>query len=101
MERVNLIYPLRAVIRCKAKQQLMTNVDGAALAECLDENLFQELAITLFQSEGCQAIYQPYASREVASAVEDGIALELAAIYQRIMQQRQNPLVQDLNALLS
>ncbi|MDX2229192.1 MAG: hypothetical protein NW220_06125 [Leptolyngbyaceae cyanobacterium bins.349] len=94
------IYPMRAVIRCKAKQQLMTNVDGSALEARLDEGLFQELATTLLQSGRCDVVYQPYATREAASAVEDEVALELAASYQRIIQQRQSPVVQELNALL-
>ncbi|MBF2027008.1 MAG: hypothetical protein IGS48_09615 [Oscillatoriales cyanobacterium C42_A2020_001] len=100
MELANPVYPLRAVIRCKAKQQLMTNLDGTGLNERLDEELFCEIAQTLFQSEECDPIYVPYATREAASAVEDGVALELAVIYQRIVQQRQCPVVQSLNALL-
>ncbi|EKQ69130.1 hypothetical protein OsccyDRAFT_1744 [Leptolyngbyaceae cyanobacterium JSC-12] len=100
MELANLVYPLRAVIRCKAKQQLMTNLDGTGLEEQLDESLLREISQTLFQSERCDAIYEPYATREAATAVEDWAALEIAAIYQRIIQQRQSPTVQSLNALL-
>jgi hypothetical protein len=100
MEFANPVYPMRAVIRCKAKQQLMTNIDGTSLEERLDEALLNELATTLFQSEHCDAIYEPYTTRQAATAVEDEVALELAAAYQRIMQQRNSPIVQTLNALL-
>ncbi|MDX2239135.1 MAG: hypothetical protein NW224_00450 [Leptolyngbyaceae cyanobacterium bins.302] len=94
------IYPMRAVIRCKAKQQLMTNIDGSSLEERLDEILFAEIATTLFQSPQWDAIYEPYATCAAASAVENEAALALAATYQRIIQQRNSPIVQNLNALL-
>lgn len=100
MEFANPIYPIRAVIRCKAKQQLMTNIDGSSLEERLDDALLNELATTLFQSERCNAVYEPYPTRDAASAVESEVALELAATYQRIMEQRNSPIVQTLNALL-
>ncbi len=100
MELANPIYPIRAVIRCKAKQQLMTNIDGTSLAERFDEVLFSEIANTIFHSPDNDALYEPYATRAAASAVEDEFALDLAATYQRIIQQRKSPLVQNLNALL-
>lgn len=100
MELANLIYPIRAVIRCKAKQQLMTNIDGTSLEEHVDEALFSEIANTLFHSPQSDALYEPCATRAAANAIEDDVALELAATYQRIIQQRKSPIVQNLNALL-
>jgi len=90
---------MRAVIRCKAKQQLMRQMDETSLAT-IDEALFKEIAATLFRSGHCQAIYQPHTTKAAAMAVEDEIAQELATTYQSIVQQRQSLVVQSLNALL-
>lgn len=90
---------MRAVIRAKAKQQLITQAQEP-LFIAIDECLFRELAATLFQAGHCQAIYQPCATKADATTVEDEVALELATIYQNITQQQQDPLVQSLNALL-
>ena len=99
MELANSLYPMRSVIRCKAKQRLTVNVDGSA-AVAFDESLFQDLASTLFSSGQYQAVHQPYASKAEACAVEDWVAMELATTYQRVTQNQQNPIVQQLNALL-
>jgi hypothetical protein len=119
MELANPIYPMRSVIRCKAKQQLMLDTDvmvnqdsslrknGASPSEFwggdefLDVKLFNELAITLFRSERCEVLYQPCHSQAEACLIEDWIAMELATTYRRIIQQRQSPVVQALNVLLN
>lgn len=100
MELANPIYPMRAAIRCKAKQQLLCDPETSDLMISLNEALFQEIATTLFQSEPCQAVYQPCASRQEATNIEDWVATELAITYKRIAQKQQDPLVQRLNALL-
>jgi hypothetical protein len=90
--------PLRAVIRCKAKQQLISDPDNSWMP--LNESLLQELAMTLFQSKRYHAKAQSCRSKPAAAAVEDEVAAELAASYKRIQQQQQDPLIQQLNSLL-
>lgn len=95
--------PMRAVVRCKAKQKLLqmqSDLDSPGPFEALDEALFQELAATLFQSEQYQTLYRICQSKREASAVEDQLAAELAKTYWTIAQQQQNALVRQLNALL-
>lgn len=100
MELVNPIYPMRAIIRCKAKQRLMTNLDGSGAAAPFDEALFRELAVTLFGASQWDCLYEPCQTQADAAAIEDLASLELAASYRRIVQQQQHPLIQQLNALL-
>lgn len=101
MELANPLYPMRAVVRCKAQQQLLMVISeaGDAIAG-LDEILLNDIATTIFQSEQGQALYTPYRTRDAVNAAEDDLAAEIAMTYQQIMVQRQNPVVQDLNALL-
>ncbi|MBD2019860.1 hypothetical protein H6F43_06615 [Leptolyngbya sp. FACHB-36] len=94
--------PMRAVVRCKAKQKLLqiqSDLDSPGPFEALDEALFQELAATLFQSEKYH-LHRDCQSKREASAVEDQLAVELANTYSTIVQQQQNALVRQLNALL-
>lgn len=100
MELANPLYPMRAVIRCKAKQQLLLALSEAGDAAALDESLLNDIAATFFQSEQGQAIYTPFHSREAVNVTEDEIATEIVTIYQQIMAHRQSPVVQHLNALL-
>ncbi len=100
MELAQPQLPKRAVIRCKAKQRLMTDIHGQWTSEYLDEELFNDLSNTLFQSPQYQKLRQPYASKAERCTVEDWAAMELAIAYRRITQQRQDLLIQSLNALL-
>jgi hypothetical protein len=99
MEIANPTYPMRSVIRCKAKQQILIMGDSNVMASP-DENLFRELASTLFNSAYFQSLYRAYPSAQERCATEDQIAAELAAIYHHVMYQREQPQVQQLNALL-
>lgn len=92
-------YPVRAFIRHKAKMQLVESM-GMDICPFLDDELLRELATTLLQSERGQVAFQPYSSREAASAVEDNLAAEIAETYQTIQQRQHDPIVQSLNALL-
>lgn len=94
------LYPMRAVIRCQAQQQLLLALSQAQDATAVDESLFHEIAATLFQSELAQAIYTAYPDRAAVQAAEAEVAAEIVIIYQQIMAQRQSPVVQTLNALL-
>ncbi|MFM7447871.1 MAG: hypothetical protein ACKO24_04655 [Leptolyngbyaceae cyanobacterium] len=98
MELANPTYPMRSVIRCQAKQQILST--GDSRMAFLDQTLFQELASTLFNSAYFQSLYRAYPSTQERCAVEDRLAVELAAIYHHVTQRRQQPLVQQLNALL-
>ena len=91
--------PLRAVIRCKTKQLLISDPDSS-LWMPLDEPLLQELAMTLFQSSRYQAKAQSCRSKLLAAEIENETAAELAAAYKHIRQQQRDPFVQQLNRLL-
>ncbi len=101
MELAHPIYPMRAVIRCKARQQLLSGLNADGQPATFDEALFKELATTLFRSHQATDLYQPCFSTEAASAVEDRLAAELTTTYRWISQQQENPLVQRLNSLLA
>lgn len=95
--------PMRAIVRCKAKQQLMrmqSDLDLSEVMATLDETLFQEIATTLLQSDTYQTLYRVCRSKQEAIAVEDQLATELAKTYRNIVLQQHNPLVQCLNQLL-
>jgi|GEM_PF-1067837 hypothetical protein len=94
------IQPMRAVIRCKAKQLLIADPELWETFSCFDEALFQELAATLFRAESYQELAGSCRSRQDAVAIESRLALGLAAAYKRIKQQQRDPLVQKLNQLL-
>lgn len=98
MELANPTYPMRSVIRCQAKQQILTTGDSSMAT--LDETLFQELAGTLFNSAYFQSLYRAYPSTQDRCKVEAQLAVELTAIYHHVTQKQQQPLVQQLNALL-
>jgi len=100
MELVNH-RPKRAVIRCKAKMQLLeTDDDCSKWHEPIAEDLFEELAATLFQSNRYQTLYQQCRSKLEAHEVSDRLAKELAESYRQITQRRQDPIVQGFNTLL-
>ena len=102
MELVNHRRPHRAIVRCKAKMQLLKMAD-----DCLDWNepgidtLLEELAATLFQSDRYWLLYKQCHSTQEAQEAEDRLANELAtATYRMISKLRQDPVVQSFNALL-
>jgi hypothetical protein len=100
MELVNH-RPKRAVIRCKAKMQLLEAADDCSTwHEPIAEALLEELAATLFQSNRYQTLYQQCRSKLEANEVGDRLATELAESYRQIMKRRQDPVVQNFNILL-
>ena len=101
MESVNYIRPMRSVIRCKAKMQLLQAAsDPTAEPLCISDELLRELAATVFNSSRYQTLLQYCRSQSDADAIEDRVAAELAETYQYIRQRQQDPVVQRLNALL-
>lgn len=99
MELAQPIQPMRAVIRCKAKQLLIADPELRDIS-CFDEPLFQELAITLFRGESYKHLVRSCQSKQAASAIEGRVAIALAVTYKRIRQQQRDPLVQQLNQIL-
>ena len=100
MQPAQSIFPMRAMIRCKAKQKLITDPARFEARIPLDESLFQEVAMTLLQSDYYQTIAQPCGSNHEAARLEDQIAAELVNTYRQIKAQQQSPVVQWLNTLL-
>lgn len=101
MEPVSNAYPMRALVRHKAKSRLMADTDIWENCVVLDEELLRDLATTLFQNKQAQALYSQPHSRQEADEIENQLAIEVAEAYQRIKQQQSHPLVQWLNGLLS
>jgi hypothetical protein len=99
MEIVRQSYPMRSVIRCKAKQLLASSSNDRGSIS-LDETLFREVVTTFFKSSQFQAVYQPYQAKSEVSAVEDGVAERLAETYRQVKSRQADPIVQQLNALL-
>jgi len=101
MELANPIYPMRAVVRCKAKTHLLrlTATRYEAFLP-LDEALFKDIATNLFKSDRGTDLYQGCRSKREAGAIEDRVAAELAETYVQIKLNQDNPMVQQLNSLL-
>lgn len=102
MDSGRSIYPMRAVIRCKAKQAIMARsiANNQTFDEPLDEVLFQEIATTWFKSKRYDVMYRNCLSAADSLQIEDRVASELAETYQQIKAQQRNTTVQQLNALL-
>lgn len=100
MASQSLFYPLRRVIRCVAKSNL--TVAPKAYEEDLiwDEALFTELSSTFLQPTVQPLLALPCQSRDEATLVERQLANSLVHAYRRILKQRQDVRVQQLNALL-
>ena len=100
MDTTGKIFPMRVFIKHKAIEQLKQDAEMSQLCFPLDEELFPELAKTLFQSESNQVLYEQCTSRAEADAIEDEIATDLVTAYLNIRLRQRNPLVQSLNSLL-
>lgn len=99
MELANSNYPMRTLIKCKAKMQLQSDPAIREQLEPVDEGLFADLALTVFQANR-PLLHQGYRTPEGAAEVEDRLAEQLAHSYQTIKLNQTNPVVQQLNALL-
>ena len=101
MELVNRYRPHRAVVRCKAKMQLLETIDkNFDWDKPFDDVLLKELATSLFQSSRYQVFFEKCHAKQEAKDVEDRLAGEIAATYRTILQRHHDPIVQNLNALL-
>ena len=95
-----LFYPLRSVIRCMAKAHLTVAPEAYESDLVWDEALFTELTSTFLHPSVQPLLASPCASRDEAAIVEGQLAQSLVNSYRRILQQRQDVRVQQLNALL-
>lgn len=101
MELVDSHRPHRAVIRCKAKMQLMETADDCfRWNDPFDDTLLKDLAAGLFQSQQYRVFFEQQHSKSEVKEVEDRLAEELASTYRNILKRHQDPVVQSLNALL-
>lgn len=66
----------------------------------IDENLFEEVVKTAFNSDRNLEIYQSCGTVTGAEAVELGVIREIVSTYRQIQQNRTSPTVQNLNKLL-
>lgn len=94
-----MFYPLRGVIRCLAKSHLtVASETGVYLA--WDKELFSGLSATLLNPTLEPLLASAYPSRSEAALVEEQLAIALANTYRRIVRQRHQEKVQQLNTLL-
>ncbi|ESA32986.1 hypothetical protein N836_23265 [Leptolyngbya sp. Heron Island J] len=100
MASQNLFYPLRSVIRCVAKAHLTVTPEAYEADLVWDEALFTELTSTFLQPAVQPLLAAPCESRDEAALIEGQLAQSLVNAYRRILRQRQNTQVQQLNALL-
>lgn len=100
IDPVGSAYPMRALVRYKAKARLIEGVELQNDCSLVDEDLLRDLATTLFQSQQVQELYEQHHSRLEADAIENHFANELVETYWHIKRQQSNPLVQLLNGLL-
>ncbi|MEM7772114.1 MAG: hypothetical protein AAF327_16580 [Cyanobacteria bacterium P01_A01_bin.37] len=66
----------------------------------VDEELFAEISSTAFHSEHHPELYQGTSSQQDVMAIERAIANEIVSAYQRILNNRTDKDIQNLNALL-
>lgn len=92
-------FPMRSLIRCKAKQHLHATMHHGSTPQPLQEELFQDIANTFFQSVAFRIRYASSRSMTDVDDLEEAASLELAATYRRLIQRQQDSLVQRLNAL--
>jgi hypothetical protein len=119
-------YPSRAFIRFAAQNQLLADITGSpistfvqrmgeeasaqqvipsegsdtSLETSLDEELFEEVAQIVFNSNRYPELYESCGSKRAAAAVEARIADEFVETYKQIKQKQNCSLVQRLNSLL-
>ncbi len=94
-----VFYPLRGVIRCLAKSYLASASD-ARVHLIWDATLFYGLSTILLNPTLQPLLTSPYPSRDEAVLIEEHLARLLADTYQRILRQRYEEKIRQLNALL-
>jgi len=100
MEFINYRRPHRAVLRCKAKMQLLQTFDDRSDWLEPDDTLLKQLATALFHSPYYQTLYQRCESPQAVSQADAVLIAELVHTYHQIAERKLSPVVQRLNALL-
>lgn len=100
MKLANSFYSMRSVLRCRAKQRLLIDPDYSEAIESIDDSLLKELVATLFQVERYQPLIAGCDCEQEFVNLENAFVAELVATYLTLWQQRSQPIIQQLNALL-
>lgn len=100
MESVDHKRPHRALLRCKAKMQLLQATDDCFEWTEFNDALLNELATTLFQANRYRALYEQCQTKQDLGNINNELINELVETYQQISARQQTPVVQRLNALL-
>ena len=100
MESINYRRPHRALLRCKAKMQLLQTFDNRSDWLEPDDTLLKQLATALFHSSYYQTLYQHCDSPQAISQADAILIAELVHTYHQIAERKLSPVVQRLNALL-
>lgn len=101
MTSQSFFYPLSNVIRCIAKAYLVVTPEARKGNLVWDEALFTELTATFLHPDVQPLLTSPYTSRYAAALVEKQLAKSLVDDYCRILRQRQDTQVCQLNTLLT
>lgn len=92
-------FPEKPIIKYKAKKHLLNDPSVGEAIVAFDEDLLNEIAETVFQSDRYPTLYQAH-QPGVKQAIESQVAAEVVIHYKRIKVQELDPIVQQLNALL-
>ncbi len=109
MELTRQTFPKRAVVKCKAKIRLLADPIVGLGAMTFDDELFLELARNLLRIDSSSGerrqnradeLYQSCENPQAARQIEEKFIRLLVEAYKQIKIQQQDPIVQQLNALL-
>jgi len=93
--------PMRAIIRCKVKQQMLADVDVTEMCMPVDEPLLKDLTHALFSSSYYLQRFSNARSQDEIETISNEMATEVLMTYRQIVMNAADPTVQKLNNLLS
>ncbi|HIK18077.1 MAG TPA: hypothetical protein IGS53_22705 [Leptolyngbyaceae cyanobacterium M33_DOE_097] len=93
--------PMRAIIRCKVKQQMLADVDVTEMCMPVDEPLLKDLTNSLFGSSYYLQRFSNARSQDEIETISNEMATEVLMTYRQIMMNATDPMIQKLNDLLS
>lgn len=97
---VNYKRPHRAIVRSKAKLQLLQSAHTDFQWSETDDALLNDLATTLFQSNHYQRLYSQCQSKPDIYKTNRQLITELVDAHRQISERKQDGTIQRLNALL-
>jgi hypothetical protein len=100
MDFVNYKRPHRAIVRSKAKLQLLQSAEVDFQWSETDDALLNDLATTLFQSDQYQTLYSQCQSKPDMHKINRQLITELVETYRQLSERKQDGIIQRLNALL-